>query len=92
MLFDNKIEAWRYGPVVPDVYYDYNGNLSNKIRGVSYSGELTQNEKTIVESICSKLINVEPWSLRNLIKFKKYMQMLRILYIDYLHMFLYFNL
>lgn len=29
-LFDNKIEAWVYGPVIPDVYQEYHSNNLNK--------------------------------------------------------------
>lgn len=25
LAFNNTIEAWKYGPVIPDVYYSYNG-------------------------------------------------------------------
>ena len=30
-LFDDPIEAWRYGPVVPDIYYKYNICKNNPI-------------------------------------------------------------
>ncbi len=31
LAFDNTIEAWKYGPVIPDVYYNYNSYGRNVI-------------------------------------------------------------
>lgn len=31
-LYDNEIQAWTYGPVVPDAYYEFWTNVSNIIR------------------------------------------------------------
>ena len=31
-LYDNGIQAWSYGPVVPDAYYEFWTNVSNIIR------------------------------------------------------------
>lgn len=31
-LFDNRIEAWHYGPVIPDVYYRYRIFVADPIR------------------------------------------------------------
>lgn len=33
-LFDNDMEAWDYGPVIPDVYYEYNQFVSDPIKGI----------------------------------------------------------
>jgi uncharacterized phage-associated protein len=33
-LFSNQVEAWRYGPVIPDVYNDFRG------QGVDVRGEI----------------------------------------------------
>lgn len=30
-LFDDEIQAWKYGPVVPSVYYDYWCNAANTL-------------------------------------------------------------
>lgn len=31
-LFDNRVEAWHYGPVVPDVYQTYRTSIADPIR------------------------------------------------------------
>ena len=39
-LFEDKIEAWKYGPVVSSIYYAYNENKSNPIYKVK-NGDYT---------------------------------------------------
>lgn len=64
-MFDNLIEAWKYGPVVPDVYYWYNENLSNAIRGVEIGKEntLSREEEIIINAVVELLISVNPWDV-----------------------------
>lgn len=64
-LFDNTIEAWKYGPVVPDVYYWYNNNLSNDIKGVQVKSNdiFSSDEIMVIERVSNLLINVEAWTL-----------------------------
>lgn len=64
-LFDNRIEAWRYGPVVPDVYYWYNDNMSNKIKNVEVKNniEFSDREREIIERVVNAKIQIDPWEL-----------------------------
>ena len=49
-IFDDIIEAWNYGPVVPNVYYHYKDYGSDAIPlPASYEGaELTANERSLI--------------------------------------------
>ncbi|MGL4571807.1 MAG: Panacea domain-containing protein [Clostridium sp.] len=63
-MFENKIEAWRYGPVVPDVYYWFNNNLSRGIKGIQgYKPILSEEEIGLVNEVVEALITIEPWQL-----------------------------
>ncbi len=56
-LICHKVEAWKYGPVVPEIYQPYSGTLF--IRGKllhnpdnkHYEAELSSNEKNIIENV-----------------------------------------
>jgi len=63
--FENKIEAWTYGPVVPDAYFKmkngvYNQNLSKSNKKIS------SDLKTIVDSIVDNLGKKAPFELVNM--------------------------
>lgn len=63
-MFINEIEAWRYGPVVPDAYYWFNDNSSNKISGIKPKNSVLNNEeKSIINFVANELIDIEPWKL-----------------------------
>lgn len=63
-LFENEIQAWRYGPVVPDVYYWFNINLSNKIRGGNNtSNKLEKEAIDVIEYVADELISISPFDL-----------------------------
>lgn len=63
-LFDNCIEAWKYGPVVPDVYYWYSDNLGNNITEVTDSSvEFRLEEVRVMRAVIKKLINENVWKI-----------------------------
>ncbi len=65
-LFDNSIEAWKYGPVVPDVYYWYNDNLGSPIMGVERRNiNFYLEEAEVIESVIKTLIDVDVWHIVN---------------------------
>lgn len=64
-LFDNDIEAWAYGPVVPDVYYEYKKYISEPIKGVNPLNKdlFTKKEKSLIRSIVKRNYTKNVWSL-----------------------------
>lgn len=64
-LFDNEIQAWKYGPVVPDVYYSYSNFISSKITNVKPSkiGILEFEGLKLIEDVILEKINLDPWEL-----------------------------
>jgi uncharacterized phage-associated protein len=51
-LVSKPIEAWRYGPVVPDLYQEFRKFLSSPItQKSSVSGELGGQNKALIESV-----------------------------------------
>lgn len=50
-IFSDKIEAWKFGPVIPSVYNELRSNGSNPIKEISASGELTLEAKEILEDV-----------------------------------------
>ena len=63
IIFDNKIEAWQYGPVIPDVYYWFNKFISEPIINVKSSVKLDKNEEKIIKEIVSDKIKIDAWKL-----------------------------
>lgn len=67
-LFDNHIEAWQHGPVVPDVYHAFKKYGSDIIKD-SFSGEvssLTSEEKTLIDDVYDVYGGYSAFKLRNL--------------------------
>ncbi|MFL0194164.1 Panacea domain-containing protein [Clostridium sp. WILCCON 0269] len=62
-IFDNDIEAWAYGPVVPDVYYCYNANVSKKITGIELGAYIEPKDKDLINKVVNKLIDIPVWDL-----------------------------
>lgn len=63
-IFDNNIEAWDYGPVVPDVYYSYNRFGSGKIAGIDDDlNEIDSNDINIINAVVEKFINMDVWKI-----------------------------
>lgn len=58
VLFEDKIEAWEYGPVVPSVYFAFcsNGALPLRVDGDSIRAcdDLDDDSKTLVDNMIEK--------------------------------------
>ncbi len=67
-LFDESIEAWAHGPVVPDVYYEYRDNGSRPIPTPDdFDPESIDVEtQTVLEEVYSVYGQFSAWGLRNL--------------------------
>ena len=72
-LFNDKIEAWQYGPVIPNVYQEYKGNLNNPITIPENEASILEDDKEVLKRIwdlfgkysTTKLVNIthshRPW-------------------------------
>ncbi|KMT21612.1 Panacea domain-containing protein [Clostridium cylindrosporum] len=65
ILFINDIQAWKYGPVVPDVYYWFNGYSSNCIKGIEKRDDMHFEEcdLEVIRNVINKKIDIDPWKL-----------------------------
>lgn len=50
-LFNEKIVAWKFGPVVLDVYHALKTNGNNAIPSIEASGELSPDAKALLEDV-----------------------------------------
>ncbi len=57
-LICHKVEAWKYGPVIPEIYRSYiggtffiHGKLINGPNKKPYEAVLSSNEKTIIQNV-----------------------------------------
>ncbi|MGU9952040.1 MAG: Panacea domain-containing protein [Gammaproteobacteria bacterium WSBS_2016_MAG_OTU1] len=57
-LICHNVEAWKYGPVVPEIYHSYiggtfliRGKFINKPNKEPYRTELSSNEETIIRNV-----------------------------------------
>lgn len=62
IAFGDNIEAWQFGPVVPDVYYAFSGFGSMPIT-MKYRFEITQKDKDKFDPIIEAKRCLNPWDL-----------------------------
>ena len=64
-LFDNDMEAWTYGVVVPDVYYYYNNFICDNIVGITrlHEDSLDSKDLKIIHYILNKTLDVNIWKI-----------------------------
>lgn len=64
-LFDNDMEAWDYGPVIPDVYYEYKEFVSNQILGIEPHNRniLDECDINLIEKIVNEKSKLNVWKL-----------------------------
>lgn len=61
-LFTNDICAWQFGPVVPEVYYLYNGYGASKILS-QYDVDIPSDVKEVIDPIIDEKRDKKPWDL-----------------------------
>lgn len=67
-LFSNRIEAWQYGPVVPDVYRDFRRqgiNVSTPVNSAP-NVELSKEDEDFLEQIYSIYGRLAPFQLSDI--------------------------
>lgn len=60
--FDDDIQAWQFGPVVPEVYRQYCGFGAIPIR-MKYSIEITPTYASIIDPIIEQKRRLNPWDM-----------------------------
>lgn len=61
-LFIDEIYAWQFGPVVPEVYYEYCGYGAMPIYN-EYDTEIEDEDKGIIDGIVEDKRVMKPWQL-----------------------------
>lgn len=61
IAFSDNIEAWQFGPVVPNVYYHYCGNGAMPISSNYEKFELEAKDKTGIDNIVESKRILDPW-------------------------------
>ncbi len=64
-IFDDRIEAWEHGPVVPAVYHQYKEHGRISIPATGEKPELEQWRIEVLEMIYARLGWMTSWNLRN---------------------------
>ncbi|NFG59619.1 DUF4065 domain-containing protein [Clostridium botulinum] len=62
-LFEDDIVAWQYGPVVPEVYYNYNFYSSSDISNIQEEVKLLPKEISIIDPVIEEKSNLSAWRL-----------------------------
>lgn len=62
LAFDDDFEAWQFGPVVPEVYYQYCGFGSLSIR-MKYDVNVDSDYSTIINPIIETKRLLNPWNM-----------------------------
>lgn len=62
VLFNDEIQAWQFGPVVPDVYYQYCGFGSMAIT-INYEVNIDIDDSRQIDSVVEEKRCKNPWDL-----------------------------
>lgn len=62
-LFDDDICAWKFGPVVPDIYYTYCGYGGSKITSQYQNANLDKAITSTIDPIIEEKRELFPWDL-----------------------------
>lgn len=65
-LFKEDLIAWDHGPIVKEVYYDYNSFSSGFIPVPEGKVVLTKNEQNLIESVWKVYGQFSAWKLREM--------------------------
>ncbi len=63
IAFSDDIEAWQFGPVVPDVYYHYCGYGAMPITTVHESYDIDAKDISAINDIVENKRTLDPWTL-----------------------------
>lgn len=63
LAFSDDIEAWQFGPVVPDVYYHYCGYGAMPISFTFERFDVDLKDKDVINRIVESKRVLEPWTL-----------------------------
>lgn len=63
VAFEDAIEAWQFGPVVPKVYYYYSGFGAMPISFVREDHEVLYNDKQNIDAIVETKRKLHPWDM-----------------------------
>lgn len=61
-LFEDEIEAWQFGPVVPEVYWKFSVFGASPIR-FEYEDKIDSDDSNIIDYIAMKKRDLNPWDL-----------------------------
>lgn len=62
-LIDSDFEAWKFGPVIRDVYYAYCLNAGMPILNVAKGTNVIENVPDYVNKCIDKALTMQPWEL-----------------------------
>ena len=65
-LFDEEIEAWVHGPVVPELYHQFKVHGKAPIPLGEYPDSLTAQQEGLIEEVYDVFGQYTAWKLRNL--------------------------
>lgn len=63
IAFPDAIEAWQFGPVVPNIYYYYCGYGAMPITSMHERITIGARDKTIIDEIVENKRGLDPWKL-----------------------------
>ncbi len=61
--FSDEIEAWQFGPVIPEVYYYFCGYGATPIRASYPKSSVRTEDKEIIDEIVKNKRKLNPWEL-----------------------------
>lgn len=62
IAFNDSIEAWQFGPVVPRVYYFFSGAGSMPIL-MQYNIKIGKDDEKLIDSIVKEKRSLNPWEM-----------------------------
>ncbi|MGL5151274.1 MAG: Panacea domain-containing protein [Clostridium sp.] len=62
-VFSEDIIAWQYGPVVPEVYYEYNNYSSSNINNIQDCDVVEETIQNIINPVIEEKSKLSAWKL-----------------------------